>query len=61
MWPFRSKKKKDHIAKQVIAGLIIGGAIGSIIGKKLMDEKQGKEEEDEDDEKDENGFSKKKV
>lgn len=42
MFPFRKKKKEDksnHIAKRVIAGLIIGGAIGSIVGKKLMEDK----------------------
>ncbi len=49
MWPFRKRKdKKNHVAKRVIAGLIIGGAIGSIVGKKLMDDhEKRKEEEDE--------------
>ncbi len=49
MWPFKKKKAKDnHIAKRVIAGLIIGGAIGSIVGKKLMEEhEREKDEEDE--------------
>lgn len=49
MWPFKKKKKaKDnHIAKRVIAGLIIGGAIGSIVGKKLMEEHERDDEEGE--------------
>lgn len=49
MWPFKKKKAKEenHIAKRVIAGLIIGGAIGSIVGKKLMDEQKRLEDEDE--------------
>lgn len=50
MWPFKKKKKAEnnHIAKRVIAGLIIGGAIGSIVGKKLMDEHKRAEENEED-------------
>lgn len=53
MWPFKKKTKQgkdNHIAKRVIAGLIIGGAIGSIVGKKLMDEHRKREEEGTDDE-----------
>lgn len=47
MWPFKKKKaKNNHIAKRVIAGLIIGGAIGSIVGKKLLEEHE-REDEDE--------------
>jgi hypothetical protein len=42
MWPFRRKNKRRAIEK-VVAGLIIGAAISSIIGKKLID-KHGKEE-----------------
>jgi hypothetical protein len=40
MWPFR--RRPNGIRKtweNLVVGLIIGGAIGSIIGKKLMDEK----------------------
>jgi Na+/glutamate symporter len=51
MWPFKKKKKaskESHIAKRVIAGLIIGGAIGSIVGKKLMDEHRQANDEEED-------------
>jgi hypothetical protein len=51
MWPFKKKKEKEdpHIARRVIVGLIIGGAIGSIVGKKLLDEhrEKGDEEEEE--------------
>lgn len=40
MFPF--KKRPDKAAKstmrKLVAGLIIGGAIGSILGKKGMDE-----------------------
>lgn len=54
MWPFRRRKqadeKKGHFARRVIVGLVIGGAISSIIGAKLMDKKE-KEREEEDDEK----------
>ena len=44
MWPFRRKKKKDDPAKKkdrtletVVAGVIIGAAVSSIIGKKMLD------------------------
>ncbi len=48
MWPFKKKQaKNNHVAKRVIAGLIIGGAIGSIVGKKLMDDHKKAENEDE--------------
>lgn len=60
MWPFRRKKKQipkpGRIAKQVVAGVIIGGAIGSIVGKKLM-EQHGVEEDKDDD----NGFTRTDV
>lgn len=61
MWPFKRKKpeKKKSIAKRVVAGVIIGGAIGSIVGKKLM-EQNGVKDKDEDDV-DENGFTKSEV
>ncbi len=59
MWPFRKKKvsKPAKIAKQMVVGVIIGGAIGSIVGKKLMEQHKTQEEQDED----ENGFTKKDV
>lgn len=33
----RREKPKRKIVERVIVGLIIGGAIGSIIGRKLME------------------------
>ena len=49
MWPFR--KRKRSITEKVILGLIIGGAIGSIIGKKMM-EKHEQETDDGNEKKD---------
>jgi len=53
MWPFRRRRKpeekKPHIARKVIVGLVIGGAISSIIGKKLLEKRE--RDEDESDEK----------
>lgn len=51
MWPFRRHKeeKKKHIAQKVVVGLIVGGAIGSIVGKKLLEKhsaEKGEEEKD---------------
>ena len=45
MWPFRRKKKKadvekaknNHTLEKVVAGVIIGAAVSSIIGKKMLD------------------------
>lgn len=47
MWPFRRRreKPKKRMVEKVVVGLIIGGAIGSIIGKKMMD-KHDKEDEE---------------
>ncbi len=51
MWPFSNRNdKRNHIGKRLIAGLIIGGAIGSIVGKKLMDEQEKNEDDLEKDE-----------
>jgi hypothetical protein len=48
MWPFtRHREKKPHLAKKIIVGLVIGGAITSIIGKKLMEKKEREMEGDE--------------
>lgn len=46
---WRRKKKKERLPmpKKVIAGVIIGGAVASIVGKKLLD-KHRKEHGDED-------------
>ncbi len=53
MWPFRrhekEDKKKGHLARRVVVGLVIGGAITSIIGAKLLENKE-REREEEDDE-----------
>lgn len=45
MWPFRRKPpqqsgKGRRIVKRLIVGFIIGGAISSIVGKKLLHEKR---------------------
>jgi len=43
MWPFRRRKpinKAKQAMERLVAGLIIGGAIGSIVGKKLLDEQE---------------------
>ncbi len=41
MWPFRrrreKKEKKPRTMEKVIAGVIIGTAISSIVGKKLLE------------------------
>ena len=42
MWPFRRRERGFRKSwENLIVGLVIGGAIGSIIGKKLLDEKNG--------------------
>ncbi|TSC57340.1 MAG: hypothetical protein Greene041619_1212 [Candidatus Peregrinibacteria bacterium Greene0416_19] len=45
MWPFR--KRKRTLTEKLILGLVIGGAIGSIIGKKMMDKHDKEQEGDE--------------
>ena len=41
MWPFRrskiEKSKKRKTVERVIAGVIVGAAISSIVGKKMLD------------------------
>lgn len=44
-WPFRRRRKEREGAakrrlpgKKMMVGIVIGGAIGSIVGKKLLDE-----------------------
>ena len=49
---FRKRPKPEKHVKKLVVGFIIGAAISSIIGKKLV-EKDEKDEEDEKDEKDE--------
>lgn len=50
MWPFRSHErcKKEHIARKFIAGMIIGGAIASIIGKRLVEKHENGDDEEKD-------------
>lgn len=44
MWPFRKKKpevpKPRKVMRKVIVGFIIGGAISSIVGNKLIKERR---------------------
>lgn len=51
MWPFRKTKPKpvSKAAKRVVAGLIIGGAVGSVVGRHLVD-KHDEGDDDEDNE-----------
>jgi len=57
MWPFRRAKAPAprRLLREVVAGLIIGGAIGSIIGSKVLEkmereEKRGRGNEEEEQE-----------
>ena len=53
MWPFRRKREEEGSAvRKLVAGLIIGGAIGSIVGRTMV-EKHAKRLEDEEDENEE--------
>lgn len=47
-WILRRKKKKPNVVRKFVAGVIIGGAIASIVGKHLLD-KHGAEDHTEDD------------
>lgn len=43
MWPFKRRKPVSKTRKamnRLVAGLIIGGAIGSIVGRNVVDEKK---------------------
>jgi len=46
---WRSRKKRSKLDK-LIAGIVIGGAIGSIVGKKLIEKRREEEKEDDDEE-----------
>ncbi|MEI8230449.1 MAG: hypothetical protein WCG83_04930 [Candidatus Peregrinibacteria bacterium] len=48
MWPFRRREPKKEKGwkkpvQRLIVGLIIGGAIGSIVGRKSEKDEEGKE------------------
>lgn len=45
MWWIFRKKKKPNVVRKFVAGVIIGGAIASIVGKHLLD-KHGAEDHD---------------
>lgn len=53
MWPFKKKVKPEgsRAMRRLVAGLIIGGAIGSIVGKNMMEKHEAdsldKEKDDE--------------
>jgi hypothetical protein len=48
LWPFRRRlaQKPHKIPKKVIAGMVIGGAIASIVGKKLLDKHHDPDNDD---------------
>ena len=50
MWPFKRQKKKRSRLNKVITGIVIGGAIGSIVGKAMLDRAREHGEPEEDDE-----------
>lgn len=40
-WPFRRRKSRAaKLADRVVAGMIIGGAIGSIVGRSAMNDEE---------------------
>ena len=43
----RGECKSDRWMKRMVAGMIIGGAIGSVVGKKLLDQHEEEFEVDE--------------
>lgn len=48
MWPFHRREKPIRKAwENLIVGLVIGGAIGSIIGKHMMEKNGGKTKSEE--------------
>lgn len=57
MWPFKKKedpaKRGGKMMKRVIVGFVIGGAISSIIGSKLLHRNDAEEDEEDDDDEDE--------
>jgi hypothetical protein len=57
LWPFNRKKRMDpleglkhfsephKIPKKLIAGMIIGGAIAGVVGKKIIDSQKEKNDD----------------
>ena len=49
MWPFKRRKPKiarpRSAVRRVVAGLIIGGAVASIVGKRVVDRAHKEHEE----------------
>ncbi len=54
MWPFPRRHRRKRISRleKLVAGIVIGGAIGSIVGKKLMDRANGDDHDEDENEED---------
>lgn len=53
MWPFRKKteNKKGRSIRTIVAGVIFGAAIASIIGKKILEKHEKEDDLEEEEEK----------